>query len=156
MSSDPRLTTVRESVHVDASPEDAFTFFTARMGEWWPLELASYGGPRAKDIFLEPRIGGRFYERFVDGDELQVGSVIACDPPRRIVFSWSASEWQDETEVEVTFNPVAHGTQVDLIHRGFERIGSVGADVAETFRNGWPRVLAAYAAGSGGAFEDGR
>jgi hypothetical protein len=51
MSSDPRLTTVRESVRVDASPEEAFTFFTARMGEWWPLELASYGGPRAKDIF---------------------------------------------------------------------------------------------------------
>jgi hypothetical protein len=29
--------------------------FTTRMGEWWPLDKASYGGNRAKDILLEPR-----------------------------------------------------------------------------------------------------
>jgi uncharacterized protein YndB with AHSA1/START domain len=150
MSGDPRLAAVRESVLVDASPEEAFTFFTSRMGEWWPLELASYGGERARDIFLEPRVGGRLYERFLDGDELQVGSVIACDPPERIVFTWFTSDWEGETEVQVTFKEVTQGTQVDLVHRGFERIGPLGGDVADKFRNGWPGVLAAYVAGSRG------
>jgi uncharacterized protein YndB with AHSA1/START domain len=156
MSSDPRLDAVRESVRVDASPEEAFTFFTSRMSEWWPLELASYGGPRAKEIFLEPRVGGRFYERFIDGDELQVGSVIACDPPGRIVFTWSTSDWEGQTEVEVTFKGIARGTQVDLMHRGFESIGPLGGDVADKFRNGWPGVLAAYVARSPGASHGGR
>jgi uncharacterized protein YndB with AHSA1/START domain len=145
MSVDPRLVAVRESVLVDASPDEAFNFFTTRMGEWWPLDKASYGGDRAKEIFLEPRVGGRFFERFVDGDEFQTGSVVECDPPDRIVFTWRTADWEGETEVEVTFTEIAEGTRVDLTHRGFERIGPAGVDVAARFRSGWPGVMAAYA-----------
>jgi uncharacterized protein YndB with AHSA1/START domain len=147
MSIDPRLGAVHESILVDAPLDDAFDYFTSRMSEWWPLEIASYGGHRARDIFLEPRVGGRFFERFVDGDELQVGSVVDCDRPERIVFTWRAADWDGETEVEVTFTPVTEGTRVDLTHRGFDRIGPVGPDVAAKFRGGWPGVIAAYATG---------
>jgi uncharacterized protein YndB with AHSA1/START domain len=145
MSVDPGLVAVRESVGVAASPEEAFDFFTNRMGEWWPLDKASYGGDRAKEIFLEPRVGGRFFERFIDGDELQVGSVVECEPPERIVFTWNAADWDTETEVEVTFTPVPQGTRVDLTHRGFDRIGPARTDVAARFRAGWPGVMTAYA-----------
>jgi uncharacterized protein YndB with AHSA1/START domain len=145
MSSDPRLVAVHETVDVESSVEDAFTFFTTRMGEWWPLDKASYGGDRAMDIFLEPRVGGRFFERFVDGDELQVGSVIACDAPDRIVFTWHTADWEGETEVEVRFTPIGGGTRVDLEHRGFERIGPMGPDVAAKFRGGWPGVIQSFA-----------
>jgi uncharacterized protein YndB with AHSA1/START domain len=145
VSIDPRLNAIHESVVVDCSPEDAFAYFTTRMGEWWPLDKASYGGDRAKDIFLEPRVGGRFFERFVDGDTLQVGSVVACSPPDRIVFTWHSADWDGETEVEVTFAPVAGSTRVALEHRGFERVGRLGPDVADKFRGGWPGVMAAYA-----------
>ena len=109
MSGDPQVAAVRETVDVEASAETAFVFFTSRMGEWWPLDKASYGGDRAKDIFLEPRVGGRFFERFVDGDELQNGTVLDCDPPNRIVFTWYTADWQSETEVEVTFTPIEVG-----------------------------------------------
>jgi uncharacterized protein YndB with AHSA1/START domain len=47
MSIDLRLIAVHESVDVDCSVEEAFAFFTTRMGEWWPLEKASYVGDRA-------------------------------------------------------------------------------------------------------------
>jgi len=144
MSSNPRLAAVRESVQVDCPVEEAFVLFTARMGEWWPLDKASYGGDRAKDIFLEPRVGGRFFERFTDGDELQVGSVVACEPPRRITFTWRTADWEGETEVEVTFTPQHEGTRVDLSHRGFERLGPLGPDVAAKFRAGWPGVMQAF------------
>ena len=150
MSLDPRLVAVRERVEVDCPVQEAFVLFTTRMGEWWPLQLASYGGGRAREIFLEPHVGGRFFERFVDGDELQVGSVVACEPPRRIKFTWSAADWDGETEVEVTFTPQREGTRVDLEHRGFDRLGPVGADVAAKFRGGWPGVLAAYAGWAAG------
>lgn len=144
MSVEPSLAAVRRAVVVNRSPEDAFELFTSRMATWWPLELASYGGPRAHQIFLEPWVGGRFFERFVDGDELQVGTVIACEPPRHIVFTWTAADWEGESEVAVAFSAVAGGTNVEVIHRGFERLGPLGADVAAKFRGGWPRVLAAY------------
>lgn len=144
MSDDPSLVAVHESVRVDCPVEVAFDLFTTRMGEWWPLDLASYGGNRAKDIFLEPRVGGRFFERFLDGDELQVGAVVVCDPPNRITFTWMTADWEGETEVEVTFTAQHQGTRVDLTHRGFDRIGQLGSDVAAKFRGGWPGVMSAY------------
>jgi uncharacterized protein YndB with AHSA1/START domain len=145
MSSDPRLAAVHESVHVGCPVEEAFALFTTRMGEWWPLDQASYGGERAQDICLEPRVGGRFFERFRDGDELQVGTVIACEPPTRITFTWTTADWEGETEVEVTFTAQHEGTRVDLSHRGFDRIGPLGPDAAEKFRGGWPGVMQAFA-----------
>jgi uncharacterized protein YndB with AHSA1/START domain len=114
MSVDPRLIAVRESVDVDCSLEEAFDLFTSRMSEWWPLDKASYAGDRASEILLEQGVGGRFFERSVDGDELQVGTVIACDPPRLIVFTWKTADWEGETEVEVTFTPEGQGTRVEL------------------------------------------
>jgi uncharacterized protein YndB with AHSA1/START domain len=143
---DPRLAPVRQSVEVQCGIEDAFDLFTARMAEWWPLDVASYGGDRASAIFLEPRVGGRFFERFLDGDELQVGTVIACDPPRRILFTWKTTDWQAETHVEVTFSRSGGGTRIDLEHRGFDDLGPMGPDVADKFRGGWPGVMNSFTA----------
>jgi hypothetical protein len=70
--------------------------FTTRMGEWWPLGQASYRGDRATGIFLESHVGGRFFERFTDGDELQVGRVINCEAPTRIAFTWTTADWEGE------------------------------------------------------------
>ena len=67
MSVDPTLASVELSVVVAARVAEAFELFTSRMAEWWPLDVASYGGDRAREIFLEPRVGGRFFERFTDG-----------------------------------------------------------------------------------------
>jgi uncharacterized protein YndB with AHSA1/START domain len=98
-----------------------------------------------QEIFLEPTEGGRFYERFVDGDELHVGTVRVCSPPDRIVFSWRSPDWQAETEVEVRFVAEDRGTSVHLEHRGFERLGAHGRAIARRWRGGWPRVVQAFA-----------
>jgi uncharacterized protein YndB with AHSA1/START domain len=150
--SDPNLgpsaaLAVRQSIHVDLPPSEAFRLFTDGIGEWWPLEEGySYGGDRADGIFLEPVVGGRFFERFVDGDELQVGTVVSCLAPDRIVFTWRSPEWPGDTEVDVHFVPDGAGTSVMLEHRGWEQLGPDGAAIAEQWANGWPRVVAAFAA----------
>jgi uncharacterized protein YndB with AHSA1/START domain len=137
---------VRESVRVELPPDQAFRLFTDGINEWWPLEEGySYGGDRAREIFLEPTEGGRFYERFVDGDELQVGRVVACSPPDRILFTWRSPDWLAETEVEVRFVADAGGTAVQLEHRGFERLGPEGQAIARRWGGGWPRVVQAFA-----------
>ena len=70
----------------------------------------------------------------------------AWEPPRRLVIAWNPSR-QDRptTEVEVTFTAEGEGTRVDLVHRGWERLGPRGADVRESYASGWPGVLAGYA-----------
>jgi hypothetical protein len=51
------------------------------------------------------------------------------------------------TEVEVKFTRTGKGTRVHLEHRGFERIGPLGPDVADKFRGGWPGVMLSFANG---------
>jgi uncharacterized protein YndB with AHSA1/START domain len=147
MSGDPVADLVaRQSIVVDLPVDEAFRLFTEGIGQWWPLDEGfSYGGDRAREIFLEPRVGGRFYERFVDGDELQIGTVIACQPPHSITFTWRSPGWSAETEVTVTFRPNANGTTVELVHRGFDRLGPKGPEMARHWAGGWPRVIQAFA-----------
>lgn len=139
------VVTVRESMSVELPPDEAFRLFTEGIGQWWPLDEGfSHGGDRARAIFLEPRVGGRFYERFVDGDELQIGAVVECNPPHRIVFTWRSPGWLAETEVEVRFRPDDHGTTVHLEHRGFDQLGAEGDAIARQWAGGWPRIVRAF------------
>ena len=137
--------TVRESVTVARSVQDAFRLFTEGIAEWWPLKGTnfSYGGDRADKIFLEAKVGGRFYERFSDGEEFQIGQVTGCEPPKRIVFTWKDPRWASPTEVEVRFSPAGNGTRVDVEHRGFEAAG-VAPEEAAGWGDGWKIVLAPY------------
>lgn len=137
---------VHQRLQVPLSPPEAFRLFTNGIQEWWPLEEGySYGGDRAKEVHLEPRLGGRFYERFVDGDEFDVGRVIVCQPPDRIVFTWRDPDWTAQTEVEVTFVAQGSGTHVSLWHRGFDRLGPGWESIAARWAGGWPRVIHAFA-----------
>jgi uncharacterized protein YndB with AHSA1/START domain len=137
---------VRESVLVELPLEQAFALFTDGINEWWPLEEGySFGGDRAREVHLEPWVGGRLYERWVDGEEFQTGRVTECDRPHRIVFTWRDEHERGEMEVEVRFTPEGDATRVAVEHRGFERLGPGGEDLAMRYSGGWPRVLQAFA-----------
>jgi len=97
---------VRQSVHVDCPIEDAFRLFTERFGEWWP------GVPACE---MEPWPGGRVFERTRSGEERDCGSVLECDPPEHLRFSYGP-----RGTVDVEFCVVADGTRVTVIHTGWE------------------------------------
>ena len=139
--------TIKKSIHVNRPVDAAFRLFTQDIGKWWPLKDGySFGGARADQIHLEAREGGRFFERFSDGEEFEVGVVTACAPPSRVVLTWKAPDWDGPTEVEVRFTPEGAGTRVDLEHRGWERAGAAAAKTATDYGNGWELVLSRYAA----------
>ena len=57
---------------------------------------------------MEPRVGGRWYERGDDGSTCDWGSVLAWEPQSRLVLSWDiTADWQYDpelkTEIEVRF-----------------------------------------------------
>ena len=80
---------VRKSVRVAAPQERAFEVFTAGIGRWWPK--SHHIGAADLDTFvIEPRAGGRWYERGVDGSECEVGKVLAWEPPARLVLCLAA------------------------------------------------------------------
>jgi uncharacterized protein YndB with AHSA1/START domain len=120
---------VRKSVRVNAPPERAFEVFTAGIGRWWP-KSHHIGASDLDTPVIEPKAGGRWYERGVDGAECEIGKVLVWEPPARLVLAWQlTADWKYDrnliTEVEVRF--IADGTgatRVELEHRNLERFGA--------------------------------
>ncbi len=147
---------IRHSVRVPAGAGEAFRVFTERMAEWWPREY-TWAEAALEHVGMEPRAGGRWYERDTRGAEQPWGTVRAWDPPSRVVLSWQISPMRlpeadpsHASEIEVRFAPDGDdATSVELEHREF---GRHGADVAADYRAGmdspagWPTILARYAA----------
>ena len=135
---------IRRSVVVRGPVEAVFTRFTAGIGQWWPLDQFSYGGDRRADLILEDHAGGRFYERFRDGEEHEIGRVLVYEPPHRVVFTWNQANWPEPTEVEVRFYPEGAFTRVELEHRGWERLGEAGPGTQQAFGGGWGIILGRF------------
>lgn len=149
---------VQKSVHVAAKPERAFRVFTEQIGRWWPLVSHHIGAAAAEHCVLEPFVGGRWFERGVDGSECEWGRVLAWEPPRRVVLAWQISaEWRYDrellTEVEVRFVAADGGTRVELEHRLLDRYGERAAEMQAILGSpgGWGGMLGAFAelAGAG-------
>lgn len=144
---------VRKVVSVQAPPAIAWQVFTERMGTWWPLAVYKIGKADAVDAVVEPRVGGRWYERGDDGSTCDWGRVLAWEPPSRLVLSWDiTADWQYDpalgTEIEVRFIPDGDtGTRVELEHRRLDRYGARRDEMRTIFdeTGDWGRLLASFA-----------
>jgi len=138
---------ISKSIFVKRPVDRAFALFTDDIGKWWPLkEGLSFGAERADQIFLEGHVGGRFFERFTDGVEFDVGVVTAYEPPRRVAFTWRQPDWNAATEVEVRFASEADGTRVELEHRGWNALREALRKNRDSYDGGWDFALSRYAA----------
>ena len=154
MTTQAQAATVRQEIVVAAPVDRAFRVFTEQMDKIKPREHNMLGVDIEATVF-EPRAGGRIYDRGTDGSECEWASVIAYEPPDRVVFSWNVSpHWQVETdparrsEVEVRF--IADGaerTRVELEHRHLDRHGDgwEGLRDGVAAPDGWPLYLGRYA-----------
>jgi uncharacterized protein YndB with AHSA1/START domain len=144
---------VRKVVRVEAPPDVAWRVFTEKMGTWWPLATYKIGKANAVDAVIEPRVGGRWYERGVDGSTCDWGSVQTWEPYTRLVLYWEINaDWHHDptlrTEVEVRFIPDGtNATRVELEHRGFELYGIRRDEMRNIFdtEGDWGRLLASFA-----------
>jgi uncharacterized protein YndB with AHSA1/START domain len=144
---------VRKTVLVKAPQAVAFEVFTSRMAGWWPMASHHIGKSDCADVVVEPRTGGRWFERGVDGVECPWGEVLSWQPPERVLLAWRLNaQWQFDpaffTEIEVRFVAVdAHTTRVELEHRGLEAYGEAAAQMRDVLgsANGWGDMLDHYA-----------
>jgi len=145
---------VRKMINVQAPPAVAWRVFTEQMATWWPLAIYKIGKAAAVDAIIEPRVGGRWYERGDDGSTCDWGSVLSWEPPSRLVLSWDINaDWQFDpdlkTEIEVRFIAVGQdATRVELEHRRLDRYGARRDEMRRIFdtEGDWGRLLAAFAA----------
>jgi uncharacterized protein YndB with AHSA1/START domain len=149
-----KASTVRKTVNVDVPIERAFAVFTQKMAAWWPA-THSIGKQPFVEIVVEPRDGGRWFERAANGAECDWGRVLAWEPPHRVTFSWHLqADWSFDpnperaSEVEIRFNAESAGkTRVDLEHRGLQRHGEGWEQLraAVDSAGGWTLILEQFA-----------
>ena len=155
---------VRKSVRVQASIERAFSVFVEQMETWWPKSHHIGENPFVA-IFVEPRVGGRWYERDTAGKLCDWGTVLAWDPPHRVTFSWHVGPGHDQpdwkvdpdpakaSEVEIRFTAEGPGTTlVELTHSKLERHGEGYEQLRAIFDGpgAWVDILALYATAAEG------
>jgi uncharacterized protein YndB with AHSA1/START domain len=144
---------VRKVMNVEAPQAIAWRVFTTEMGTWWPLAHYKIGKANAVDAVMEPRVGGRWYERGDDGSTCDWGRVLVWEPPSRLVLTYDiTANWQFDptlnTEIEVRF--IAEGderTRVELEHRRLDRYGPDRDRMRAIFETegDWGRLLAMFA-----------
>ena len=137
---------IRRTVEVRAPIERAFAVFASRMGDWWHKEHSVAKGTTQADVIIEPREGGRWYEKGADGSEHPWGRVLLWDPPRRLTLAWQltrefAYDPDFETTVDVTFEERGDTTIVRFEHRDLERMGVDAVQQLEAMDGGWGLLL---------------
>jgi uncharacterized protein YndB with AHSA1/START domain len=154
MSSAPSVPAIRGKITIDVPIDRAFDVFTNSFDSWWPREF-HIGQPDMAEAIIEPREGGRWYERGVDGSECNWGRVLVWEPPHRLVVTWQINgEWQFDpdpsraSEVEVLFNADGpNKTTVELTHQYIDRL--VGSQVIYASINegigSWSTLLSLFA-----------
>ena len=146
------MISVKQQIVVETSQPRAFRTFTDGIDRWWPRE-PPIGTSPIERMILEPRASGRWYSICRDGSEIDVGKVVAWEPPTRLVLTWQITAQRQydpasSTELEIGF--IAEGprrTRVELEHRQFERDGAGSGTVKQTFASddAWLASLQAYA-----------
>src|SRR6516165_3698873 len=150
MSTQAEVTTVRDSIVVDAEIERAFRVFTEDFGAFKPPSHNLLPVPIAETVF-EPRVGGHVYDRGADGSECRWARVLAFEPPNRVLLSWDISpRWQIETDPDKTSEwevrfiaETPSRTRLELEHRHLERHGEgwEGMRAGVESDQGWPLYL---------------
>jgi uncharacterized protein YndB with AHSA1/START domain len=156
MSGDDSL--VRETT-VPVEPERAWTLFVDRFADWWP-QAYSFSQDQLTAIGIEPRPGGRCFERDATGQTLTWGTVFAAERPARLLFVWQITmdrriepDTNRASEVEVVFMPASTGTRIHLTHRSFRRHGGNWRAYRDGMgsEQGWSYCLACFAELAAGA-----
>src|ERR1700689_610036 len=150
---------VRKTGRVQAPIERAFSVFVEQMETWWPA-THHIGKTPFVALFVEPRVGGRWYELNAEGAQVDWGKVLAWDPPHLVSLSWHVGPGHDQpdwvcdpdpakaSEVTIRFNAEGPSTTfVELEHSKLERHGEGYQQLREIFDGpgAWAGILSLYA-----------
>jgi hypothetical protein len=140
-----KIEPVEKQIKVGLNQEAAFRLFTEGLNKWWPLATHSVGEEQAETCVFEGHVGGRIYETMKDSSQAEWGKVLVWKPFEKVVFTWYPGRTSDTAqEVTVTFREISGGTQVELVHAGWEMLGEKAQSGREGYDFGWDFVLANY------------
>ena len=144
--------TIRKELSLAQSPERVWRAIATRevLADWmYPNDF-------------EPRVGHRFSFRVppnpaVGFEGLTVlCEVLACEPPARLVFSWTAGGPVVDTRVSFLLEPAGSGTRLVFEHSGFDFTQPWAEQAFHGAEFGWATMLGKLSARLTSPVEPGR
>ncbi len=128
------MSAVIVSLRVAAAPAEAFRVFTEDIAQWWrPNALFQMTPGGDGTLGFEGR--ERLITTLANGTVFEIGRVTAWEAGVRLAFTWRQATFaaEQQTHVEVRFEPVGDETRVVVEHRGWDAIPQ-----AHAARHGFP------------------
>ena len=130
---------VHLEVEIAAAPARVWKALIAEPGRWWPKDF--YTGP-AKGFHIEPRLGGRVFEDWGDGNGVIWYTVFGVNPGVSLDLQGCMA---------VPYGPALTLLHLDLAPRGSgtmlalsdSTIGAAGHEGTEEKTKGWQQVFGA-------------
>jgi uncharacterized protein YndB with AHSA1/START domain len=127
---------VRRSILIQATPAEVWREFETFE------RIAAWLGRGHVLHTLEPKVGGLVdLSVEIDGERRHYGGrVLVYEPERELTFedNWEPPHaWPVPTFFTIRLTPMYDGTQVELFHHGFERLGADAADSLAGYEGGW-------------------
>jgi uncharacterized protein YndB with AHSA1/START domain len=133
---------VQVEMTINAEADRIFTALTTGTAIWWGAPYLERQD--ATDLVLEPKIGGRFYERWdqvrSDPSGALLGVVVAIDRPRllRMHGTFGMTERAVMGVVSIELTPFSGGTQVKFSHQA---TGDLDEELELHYAKGWHDLL---------------
>jgi len=141
MSTDSSIN-VEVEITIDARPEQVFSALTTGVSMWWGnpyLERAD-----ATDLVLEPKLGGRFYERWGQDANDHHGSLLArvtaIDKPKllRLAGQFGITSFSAVGVVAIKLHHLKNGTHLQFM---FDAHGNFDEQTKLRYGRGWHDLL---------------
>ncbi|MGE0600261.1 MAG: SRPBCC domain-containing protein [Dehalococcoidia bacterium] len=127
---------VRRSIFIQAAPAAVWREFESfeRIASWLSLGHTLHS--------LDLQVGGiADFSVEIEGEHRHYGGrVLIFERERELSLesNWAAPHaWPVPTLWTIRLNPLYDGTQVEIFHHGFERLGADAADNLEGYEEGW-------------------
>lgn len=117
------MSAVIVSLRVKATPREAFDVFTQEIGVWWRPNALFQLTPRGDGV-LSFDGQERLVTTLPNGKVFEVGKITAWVPAERLAFTWRQATFtpEQQTYVEVRFEPAGNETRVTVEHRAWDTI----------------------------------
>jgi DNA-binding transcriptional ArsR family regulator/uncharacterized protein YndB with AHSA1/START domain len=135
-NSGPDQHTINLEVAIEAAPVRVFRALTEEINRWWSFRFVT-----DSLVFLEPRVGGRFYEAFNSGGGALYAFITYLKPGEEIRLNGSLglAEEGENNIIRITLQPESpERTQLHLSHRFLQPTNVITVD---TYKRSWLELL---------------
>ena len=142
MTQESPETVITKSIVIRQDVARTFQLWTEQIAQWWPA-THSYSGELDTQVYIEGKVGGRFFERTSDNREYDWGEVLSWNPPNHFSYTWYLGTGKElPTQVEVSFIELPDNqTEVHIQHSGPTLIGEIRWQRSVHYRASWEVVL---------------